>query len=89
MGDILPKQDVFHAVGRSNNPANALITRMISEGFTGQKSGKGGFYRDDRAIDLTTGIMRPRISALPSMAQQASIAQKEGFPATLRHYPLF
>ena len=77
LGDILPEQDVFHAVGRSNNPANTLISQMISEDFTGQKSGKGGFYRDDKAIDLTTGILRPRISALPPMAQQAAMAQQE------------
>ena len=77
LGDILPEQDVFHAVGRSNNPANTLISQMISEDFTGQKSGKGGFYRDDKAIDLTTGILRPRISTLPPMAQQAAMAQQE------------
>jgi 3-hydroxyacyl-CoA dehydrogenase len=77
LGDILPEQDVFHAVGRSNNPVNTLISQMISEDFTGQKSGKGGFYRDDKAIDLTTGILRPRISALPPMAQQAAMAQQE------------
>ena len=77
LGDILPVQDVFHAVGRSNNPANALINEMIADGFTGQKSGKGGFYREDQAIDLASGSMRARTSELPPMAQKAATAQQE------------
>ena len=77
LGDILPVQDVFHAVGRSNNPANALINEMIADGFTGQKSGKGGFYREDQAIDLASGSMRERTSELPPMAQEAATAQQE------------
>ena len=78
LGDILPENDVFHAVGRSNNPANGLVNSMIAEGFTGQKSGKGGFYREDSAIDLLNGRMRPRTTQLPQMAQAAAIAQQEG-----------
>ena len=78
LGDILPENDVFHAVGRSNNPANALIDRMISEGFTGLKSGKGGFYREDQALDLTSGTLRPRITELPALAQKAANAQQDG-----------
>lgn len=78
LGDILPDNDVFHAVGRSNNPANGLVNSMIAEGFTGQKSGKGGFYREDSAIDLLNGRMRPRTTQLPQMAQAAAIAQQEG-----------
>jgi len=77
LGDILPDNDVFHAVGRSNNPANGLVNSMIAEGFTGQKSGKGGFYREDNAIDLLNGRMRPRTTQLPQMAQAAAIAQQE------------
>ena len=77
LGDILPVQDVFHAVGRSNNPANALINEMIADGFTGQKSGKGGFYREDQAIDLASGSMRARTSELPPMAQEAATAQQK------------
>ena len=77
LGDILPKQDVFHAVGRSNNPANSLINTMIKQGFTGLKSGKGGFYRDGDAIDLASGNMRPRAKELPTMAQAAALAQQE------------
>jgi 3-hydroxyacyl-CoA dehydrogenase len=78
LGDILPENDVFHAVGRSNNPANGLVNSMIAEGFTGQKSGKGGFYREDNAIELFNGRMRPRTTQLPQMAQAAAIAQQEG-----------
>jgi 3-hydroxyacyl-CoA dehydrogenase len=78
LGDILPENDVFHAVGRSNNPANGLVNSMIVEGFTGQKSGKGGFYREDNAIELFNGRMRPRTTQLPQMAQAAAIAQQEG-----------
>jgi len=78
LGDILPENDVFHAVGRSNNPANGLVNSMIAEGFTGQKSGKGGFYREDNAIELLNGRMRPRTTQLPQMAQAAAIAQQEG-----------
>lgn len=78
LGDILPENDVFHAVGRSNNPANALIDRMIFEGFTGLKSGKGGFYREDQALDLTSGALRPRITELPALAQKAANAQQDG-----------
>ena len=78
LGDILPEQDVFHAVGRSNNPANSLINKMIKQGFTGLKSGKGGFYRESNAIDLRSGDMRPRDLTLPAMAQAAALAQQEG-----------
>ena len=77
LGDILPKKDVFHAVGRSNNPANGLINTMIEEGFTGLKSGKGGFYRDGEVIDLNSGSMKPRAIELPAMAQAAALAQQQ------------
>ena len=36
---ILPEGDAFHAVGGEND----MITKMIDEGYTGDK-GKGGFY---------------------------------------------
>ena len=77
LGDILPKKDVFHAVGRSNNPANGLINTMIEEGFTGLKSGKGGFYREGEVIDLNSGSMKPRAIELPAMAQAAALAQQQ------------
>lgn len=78
LGDILPGDDVFHPVGRSNNPANGLINQMIADGFTGLKSGKGGFYRDDMATDLATGALRPRNRTLPPAAQMAAEAMQEG-----------
>ena len=77
LGDILPKNDVFHAVGRSNNPANSLINTMIEGGFTGLKSGKGGFYRAGEVIDLNSGSMKPRSIELPAMAQAAALAQQQ------------
>ena len=77
LGDILPKKDVFHAVGQSNNPANDLINTMIEGGFTGLKSGKGGFYRAGEVIDLNSGSMRPRSIELPAMAQAAALAQQQ------------
>jgi 3-hydroxyacyl-CoA dehydrogenase len=77
LGDILPKKDVFHAVGKSNNPANDLINTMIQGGFTGLKSGKGGFYRAGEVIDLNSGSMKPRSIELPAMAQAAALAQQQ------------
>ena len=77
LGDILPKKDVFHAVGKSNNPAKDLINTMIQGGFTGLKSGKGGFYRAGEVIDLNSGSMRPRSIELPAMAQAAALAQQQ------------
>lgn len=71
LGDILPEEDPFHAVGRSNNPAKPLIDRMIADGFTGEKSGKGGFYREDEASNLD-GSLRPRVTDLPPKAQHAA-----------------
>ncbi|MEM6277619.1 MAG: 3-hydroxyacyl-CoA dehydrogenase NAD-binding domain-containing protein, partial [Pseudomonadota bacterium] len=71
LGDILPDGDPFHAVGRSNNPAKPMIDTMIAEGFTGEKSGKGGFYRDTKAMNLD-GTLRPRVTDLPPKAQHAA-----------------
>lgn len=71
LGDILPQGDAFHAVGRSNNPAKPLIDNLIADGFTGQKSGKGGFYRDTEAVNLD-GSLRARTTTLPAKAQRAA-----------------
>ncbi|MGR3491197.1 MAG: 3-hydroxyacyl-CoA dehydrogenase NAD-binding domain-containing protein [Shimia sp.] len=71
LGDILPEGDAFHAVGRSNDPAKPLIDGLIAEGFTGQKSGKGGFYREGKAVNLD-GSLRPRVTALPPKAERAA-----------------
>ncbi|MEO0664953.1 MAG: enoyl-CoA hydratase-related protein, partial [Pseudomonadota bacterium] len=59
------------AVGRSNNPAKPMIDAMIAAGFTGQKSGKGGFYRDEEAMNLD-GTLRPRVTELPAKARHAA-----------------
>ncbi|MFT7661723.1 MAG: 3-hydroxyacyl-CoA dehydrogenase [Gammaproteobacteria bacterium] len=71
----MPRKDVFHAVGR-NGQGNELIADMIKIGFTGEK-GLGGFYRineDEKefAVDLKTGMPRPRIKTLPLKAQLAA-----------------
>jgi len=75
LGVILPDGDAFHAVG-GNNPLNGLISRMIDDGYTGDK-GKGGFYRlnDDgtaMATDIRSGDIRPRAAALPAKAERAA-----------------
>ena len=59
---ILPQNDDFKAVAWGQNPLTDLIKTMIAKGFTGDK-GKGGFYRDGQALDLTTGATRPRKTA--------------------------
>ena len=58
----LPKDDPFHEVAKENS----LVTKLISEGYTGRK-GKGGFYRMNKeggkkileAINLKTGEYFP------------------------------
>ena len=75
LGVILPENDVFHAVGE-NNLLSGQISKMVAEGYTGDK-GKGGFYRlgdneEELAIDLETGNARPRIADLPAKAQRAA-----------------
>ena len=84
LGDILPADDVFHAVGTSNNPVMPLIRQMIGEGFTGEKSGKGGFYRDDMAVDLETGALREATKSLPPKAEEAAKLQADGKDALPR-----
>ena len=52
---------------------------MIADGFTGQKSGKGGFYRDDGATALNhDGSPRPKSKTLPPTAQAAAEALQNG-----------
>jgi 3-hydroxyacyl-CoA dehydrogenase len=80
LGNILPKNDAFHAVG-GENPA---IAAMIAAGFTGNK-GKGGFYMTDdagvrlaRDLDGNSGTgmppYRPASTALPPAAVAAADA---------------
>lgn len=47
---ILPPDDAFHAVSAEI----PLMVRMIEEGFTGNKSKKGGFYRFENPDDSTS-----------------------------------
>ncbi len=81
LGDILPKGDVFHAVGTKGNPVMPLIREMVADGFTGNK-GKGGFYRhvdgQEMAVDLATGNVRPRETGLPLKAVKAAEKQALG-----------
>jgi len=71
LGDILPASDPFHVVGRANNPAKPLIDAMIADGFTGQKSGKGGFYRKGQSMNLD-GSLKARDMQLPAKAEHAA-----------------
>jgi len=47
---ILPAADAFHRVSKEI----PLMARMISEGYLGNKGGKGGFYRYKDAADSTS-----------------------------------
>lgn len=78
LASILPADDPFHAVGRSNNPVMPLISDMVGAGFTGDK-GKGGFYRlaedgSELAVNLADGSTRDRIKQLPPKASAAADA---------------
>jgi 3-hydroxyacyl-CoA dehydrogenase len=81
LGDILPAGDAFHDVGTKGNPVMPLIRHMVADGFTGDK-GKGGFYRivdgQEMAVDLATGDVRPRETALPAKAVKAAAEQALG-----------
>ena len=70
----LPADDDYRRIHRES----PMITKMISEGYTGRK-GKGGFYRQTKAangarvkeaIDLTTGVYRA--SEKPSLASASA-----------------
>ncbi len=80
--DILPDGDAFYEVGKQG-PVRALISSMIEQGFTGEKSGKGGFFRqsDDGealAVELSDGSLRPKKSSLPTKALIAAERNAEG-----------
>jgi len=55
----LPKTDALHLFYKADHPLNALMQKMIKDGYTGRK-GKGGFYRarGKEALDLATGDYR-------------------------------
>ncbi len=81
LGDILPRNDVFHPIGTKGNPVMPLIRSMVADGYTGDK-GKGGFYRvvdgKDCAVDLATGNVRARVANLPEKAIHAANQQAAG-----------
>ncbi|MEM7252132.1 MAG: 3-hydroxyacyl-CoA dehydrogenase NAD-binding domain-containing protein [Pseudomonadota bacterium] len=71
---FLPKDDPL----TSTDPTDAIIERLIAEGYTGRK-GRGGFYRRrnnagervDEAYDLARETYRPRDRTTPSMVRRA------------------
>lgn len=74
----LPKHDEFHQIKQIPE----LFSRMIATGYTGRKSGKGGFYRLNssdgkpvkESINLSTGNYnkseKPTLECLKVMRQQ-------------------
>lgn len=57
----LPADDAYVA----DSKTHPVIDKMIADGFIGRKTPKGGFYRrdankNDFAVDLKTGDMRPK-----------------------------
>ena len=77
LGNILPKNDLFHKVGAHNIPIASLIKEMISNGFTGDK-GKGGFYRKDKDENtFIIDIKNHNISSKPPNLPQKAITAAE------------
>ncbi|WP_428245982.1 3-hydroxyacyl-CoA dehydrogenase/enoyl-CoA hydratase family protein [Ferrovibrio sp.] len=60
----LPASDPLPQFYKADHPLNALMQKMIKDGYTGRK-GKGGFYRNKgkEALDLKTGEYRPKLRA--------------------------
>jgi len=75
---ILPADDVFHAVSAEI----PVMQRMISEGYLGNKSKKGGFYRTPDAsdpnrretLDFDSFTYRDFNSSKPDLAVEAEAA---------------
>ena len=90
LGNILPNDDAFHAVGNENKMITAMINSMINNGFTGDK-GKGGFYmKSPDGIRMTLqfsghdsvvlpdyAIADKKIPASAVLAAEASARQQE------------
>src|SRR3546814_3442410 len=78
----LPNTDPLHQFYKADHPLNALMQKMIRDGYTGRK-GKGGFYRakGKEALDLTTGDYRPVQRA---NLDSAKVAEK-GLRALVEH----
>jgi 3-hydroxyacyl-CoA dehydrogenase len=57
----LPASDPLPKFYKADHPLNALMQKMIKDGYTGRK-GKGGFYRNKgkEALDLQSGEYRPK-----------------------------
>src|SRR3546814_3147464 len=70
----LPKSDALHLFYKADHPLNALMQKMIKDGYTGRK-GKGGFYRarGKEALDLKTGEYRATQRA---SLESAKVAKK-------------
>ncbi|HYM30716.1 MAG TPA: 3-hydroxyacyl-CoA dehydrogenase NAD-binding domain-containing protein [Candidatus Cybelea sp.] len=79
---LLPKTDAFVKGYRADHPLNALIQKMIADGYTGRK-GKGGFYRarGKEVLDLKTGTYRPAEEAQLESAK----AGRKGLRALAEH----
>lgn len=78
----LPKTDALHLFYKAEHPLNALMQKLIKEGYTGRK-GKGGFYRarGKEALDLQSGEFRPK-----QKANLASVkAARKGLRALVEH----
>ncbi|WP_341702669.1 3-hydroxyacyl-CoA dehydrogenase/enoyl-CoA hydratase family protein [Ferrovibrio sp.] len=78
----LPKTDALHQFYKADHPLNALMQKLIKDGYTGRK-GKGGFYRNrgKEALDLQTGEFRPTKRASLESAKVA----KKGLRALVEH----
>jgi len=78
----LPASDPLLQFYKADHPLNALMQKMIKDGYTGRK-GKGGFYRNrnKEVLDLRTGEYREK--------QRASLgsvkAAKKGLRALVEH----
>ncbi|MEZ0223920.1 MAG: FAD-dependent oxidoreductase [Alphaproteobacteria bacterium] len=75
----LPKDDGYNKIARDI----PVISKMIADGFIGRKTPKGGFYRrdenkNDTAVDLHTGEMRPKQKAHMAAASNAKKAGSHG-----------
>ena len=79
LAGALPKTDAFHAVNRDV----PLITKMISEGYTGRK-GKGGFYRIDKSKGRKDKQAINLISGDYIAVQALEIAELKGAEKNLR-----
>ncbi|MFT5139904.1 MAG: 3-hydroxyacyl-CoA dehydrogenase [Rhodothermales bacterium] len=75
---ILPADDPFHSVSAEI----PIMTRMIEQGLTGNKSEKGGFYRFEnpqqstsrQTLDFNTFSYRDSMTEKPAVALKAELA---------------